>query len=235
MQPASSQTADVTVIGGGLAGMAAAMHLAKAGLRVVCIEPETHVRQPVGESLDWSSPDLLRAVDLPMADLIESGIATYKRGVTLQVRDAAAKEYSPAPWLGRAPFNIDLRTIHVDRRRLDQDLLNLAIGRGVMVVHDKVVTVERDGTRVASVATALGTRFTSPWFIDASGSATSLFARTFDLPAVDYGPHKVAIWAYFAAPLYMWTPSRDHTSNGYGKFQLAPVRLASGMSPRVTL
>ena len=33
-------TIDVTVIGGGLAGMAASIHLSKAGLRVLCVEPE---------------------------------------------------------------------------------------------------------------------------------------------------------------------------------------------------
>jgi len=31
---------DVTVIGGGLAGMAASIHLSKAGMRVLCIEPD---------------------------------------------------------------------------------------------------------------------------------------------------------------------------------------------------
>ena len=201
MQPAAPHSADVTVIGGGLAGMAAALHLAKAGLRVVCIEPETHMRQPVGESLDWSSPALLAALGLSMADLIDSGIATYKRGVTLQLRDGRSQEYSPGHWLGRPPFNVELRTMHVDRQRLDQDLLHLAISRGVTVVHDKAVTVERNGKRVTAVNTASGARFATPWFIDASGSATSLFARTFDLPVVEYGPHKVAIWGYFAAPL----------------------------------
>jgi menaquinone-9 beta-reductase len=85
MGPIAVRNFDVTVIGGGLAGMAAALHLARAGFRVVCIEPETGVRQPVGESLDWSSPALLHAVDLPWKDLIHSGIATYKRGVTTQL------------------------------------------------------------------------------------------------------------------------------------------------------
>jgi heterodisulfide reductase subunit A-like polyferredoxin len=31
---------DVTVIGGGLAGKAASLQLAKAGLKVICIEPD---------------------------------------------------------------------------------------------------------------------------------------------------------------------------------------------------
>ena len=60
---------DVTVIGAGLAGKAAALHLAKAGN---CDLPgaEDPVRQPVGESLDWSAPELLRVLGLPMDDLL---------------------------------------------------------------------------------------------------------------------------------------------------------------------
>ncbi|MGA2600976.1 MAG: NAD(P)-binding protein, partial [Bryobacteraceae bacterium] len=35
-----STGAEVTVIGGGLAGMAASVHLARAGYRVLCIESD---------------------------------------------------------------------------------------------------------------------------------------------------------------------------------------------------
>jgi len=54
-----STSCDVTVIGGGLAGMAASLHLAGAGLKVVCLEPRQAVRPPVGESLDWTAAFLL--------------------------------------------------------------------------------------------------------------------------------------------------------------------------------
>jgi menaquinone-9 beta-reductase len=201
MQPGTVHNSDVTVIGGGLAGMAASLHLAKAGLRVVCIEPETRVRQPVGESLDWASPALLGALGLPMEDLIRSGIATYKRGVTLQQSGGSAKTYRPGPWLARPPFNVELRTIHVDRMRLDRELQDLVLRRGVTVVHDKAVTVERSGMRIASIHKASGGQLVSPWFIDASGSFTSLLAHEFRLRAIEYGPRKVALWAYFTAAL----------------------------------
>jgi phytoene dehydrogenase-like protein len=51
MQEAANR-ADVTVIGGGLAGMAASFHLARAGYLVTCIEPDMGSSRPVGESLD---------------------------------------------------------------------------------------------------------------------------------------------------------------------------------------
>jgi len=181
--------------------MAASLHLAKTGFRVVCIEPDSRVRQPVGESLDWASPNLLSALGLPMEDLARRGMATYKRGVTLQLGDGSAKKYRPGTWLGRAPFHVELRTIHVDRTQLDRELRDLVIRQGVTVVYDKAVAVERTGTSIASIQTESGERFASPWFIDASGSYTSLLAREFSLPAVEYGPRKVALWTYFTAPL----------------------------------
>jgi hypothetical protein len=60
----------VTVIGGGLAGMAASIHLSKAGLRVLCIEPDVTDANSVGESLDWSVPGLLHVLGLTIRGLL---------------------------------------------------------------------------------------------------------------------------------------------------------------------
>jgi menaquinone-9 beta-reductase len=174
------------------------MQLAAAGLRVVCIEPEEAIRQAVGESLDWSAPDLLAALGLPMEGLVNAGLATWKRHVTVKLRDGASEHYVPAAWLAEAPFRVELRTMHVDRLRLDEELLKRTIESGVTVVRDTVERVERHGDKLSAVHTAGGTRFSSPWFIDASGFAASLLPREFDLPAIQFGPAKVAIWTYFA-------------------------------------
>ena len=192
--------AEVAVLGGGIAGMAACIHLAKAGLQVLCIDPKGEVGAPVGESLDWSAPDLLRALGLPMEQLIREEIATYKRHVTLKLRDGSSRHYVPGDWLARPPYNVELKTMHVDRSRLDDALRKIAIGRGVTVLQDKVIAVETSGRRVTAVKTEAGTRICSPWFIDASGAAATLFPRSFELPAQDYGPKKVALWAYFSVP-----------------------------------
>jgi flavin-dependent dehydrogenase len=188
---------DVTILGAGLCGKAAAMQLAAAGLRVVCIEPEEGIRQEVGESLDWSGPELLKALGLPMEDLVKGGLATWKRHVTMKLRDGASAHYVPGAWLAEAPFRVELRTLHVDRLHLDEELSQRTLGSGVTVVRDTVVRVERDGDRVVAVHTAGGARFAAPWFIDASGFASSLLPREFGLPAVQFGPAKVAIWMYF--------------------------------------
>lgn len=197
---AATTDCDVTVIGGGLAGKAASLHLSKAGLSVICIEPAEAIRPQVGESLDWSAPDLLKVLGLPMEHLVKERIATWKRHVTLQLRDGCSEHYVPSAWLAGSPFHIELRTLHVDRLRLDEELAKLMIDQGVRLVRDKVVGVERQGDRISSVLTAGGSTFSSRWFIDASGFATSLLGREFNLQAVQYGPAKVALWTYFTVP-----------------------------------
>ena len=59
--------------------MAAALHLTRAGLKVLCLEPVEHFERIVGESLDWSAPELFQDLGFEMNDLIQAGIATYKR------------------------------------------------------------------------------------------------------------------------------------------------------------
>jgi menaquinone-9 beta-reductase len=188
---------DVTVIGGGLAGMAASIHLSRGGLRVLCIEPDAADTDSVGESLDWSAPGLLDVLGLTMDQLIAEKIATYKRHVTLKLGDGIDRSYVPGEWLGRPPFNVELRTLHVDRRQLNRLLRKMVLSEGVILLQDKVVSVETNGRRVKAVSTQLGNKISSPWFIDASGGAASLFARTFHLPVYESGPRKVAIWGYF--------------------------------------
>jgi flavin-dependent dehydrogenase len=192
-----STSCDVTVIGGGLAGKAASLHLARAGLKVVCLEPRQAVRPPVGESLDWSAPDLFNRLGISPESLLESRIATWKRHVTLKMRDGCERHYVPSAWLGGSPFHVNLATLHVERTQLDDEILKLALDQGVTVVRDRVVDLETAGGNIRSAQTESGARFCSAWFIDASGIAASLAARKFNLSRLQYGPAKVAIWNYF--------------------------------------
>jgi flavin-dependent dehydrogenase len=194
---APSTSCDVTVIGGGLAGKAASLHLARAGLRVVCLEPRQAVRPPVGESLDWSAPDLLDRLGISPESLLASRIATWKRHVTLRMRDGCEVHYVPSAWLGGPPFHVNLATLHVERTQLDNEILKLAVDQGVTFVHDRVVDLETADGKIRSAQTESGARFSSGWFIDASGTAASLAARKFNLSCLQYGPTKVAIWNYF--------------------------------------
>ena len=135
-----------------------------------------------------------------MEYLLEQGIATYKRHVVLKLRDGSEQHYVPGEWLGKPPYNIDLRTLHVDRSQLNQALREIFLAKGIRLVSDRVVHVETTGRMVKAVVTAKGERIVSKWFLDASGSGASLFPKTFKLPVYEYGPHKVAMWDYFTVP-----------------------------------
>jgi menaquinone-9 beta-reductase len=163
----------------------------------LCIEPDVDDLTSVGESLDWSAPALLEALGLGMEELIARKIATYKRHVTLKLGDGCDRSYEPGTWLAEPPYNVELRTLHVDRGGLNRLLREIVVAQGVSFLPGRVVTVETEGRRVVAVSTQNGDRVSSPRFIDASGSAASLFARAFHLPAYEAGPRKVAIWAYF--------------------------------------
>jgi menaquinone-9 beta-reductase len=193
----NSSSAEVIVIGGGLAGMSAAIRLAKAGVKVMCLEADVEYNDPVGESLDWSAPELLKTLGFPMEQLLQGGIATWKRHVILKLRNGTERHYIPSDWLAKPPFNVELRTIHVDRTLLNRAIRQTLLGSGVALLPSKIVQVERDGMRIRSVINAAGERLSARWFVDASGSAASLFPKTFGLPLFEFGPKKVAVWDYF--------------------------------------
>jgi flavin-dependent dehydrogenase len=191
---------DVVVIGGGLAGLATSIHLARAGLSVTCVRSDELSSDPVGESLDWSAPDLLKGIGLPIDTLVRRGIATTKQHVTLQLLEGSERHYVPGAWLAEFPFNVRLDTIHVDREALAQVIRDLAERERVQVISDQVTGIEHKARRILSVTTKQGQQLHAKWFVDASGGTTRLFARTFSLPAREYGPTKVAVWDYFPVP-----------------------------------
>jgi flavin-dependent dehydrogenase len=195
-----SISCDVIVIGGGLAGKAASLHLARAGLKVICIEPKQALRPPVGESLDWSAPALLDNLGLSPGSLIASRIATWKRHVTVRMRDGCDSHYVPSAWLAGFPFYVNLATLHVERSQLDDEILKMVVDEGITFVRDRVVDLDTADGKICSVRTEGGMRVSSPWFIDASGIGVSLVARKFNLPSLQYGPTKVGIWTYFKVP-----------------------------------
>ena len=83
---------DAVVIGAGLSGIAAAIHLARSGFRVTCIEQRKEIYNIVGESLDWSAPELFANLDLSMEELISAEAATWKRHITVTRTDSGKKE-----------------------------------------------------------------------------------------------------------------------------------------------
>jgi menaquinone-9 beta-reductase len=209
--------ADAVVIGGGLAGQAAAIHLARGGMRVICLEPRESFHNIVGESLDWSAPQLFAQLGLTMQDLVDSGAATWKRHITVTAVDGSKQEYLPGAWLAERPWNVELRTLHLDRRPVHFRLQQSTRTHGVVTLHEKAVGFEIRDRRIVSVETSGGNCIRTSWIIDASGAAASVLGREFSLPSVAYGPRKVAVWAHFSTPdwvegttLHMISPKDEY-------------------------
>jgi hypothetical protein len=139
--------------------LAASIRLAKSGFRAICFEPAGQLNRVVGESLDWSAPQLFQGLDLQMEDLIEKQVSTFKRHVTLTMPDGSETEYVPGDWLGRAPWNVELRTLHVNRIKMHRCLTKLAAAHGVQLVTDRVVEVERKGRYIRALKTAERRRY----------------------------------------------------------------------------
>lgn len=199
---------DAVVIGSGLSGIAAAIHLARNGFRVLCIEQRKEFRNIVGESLDWSAPDLFSNLGLPMEELISSEAATWKRHITVAGTHCRKQEFLPGPWLAESPWNVEVRTLHLDRDRTDSRLREAARQLGVVTLNERVVdfaVLDESNVRhrrILGLRTAQGTFVRAFWFIDASGSDASLLSRRFGLKSIAYGPRKVAIWSH--VPTEQW-------------------------------
>ena len=209
--------ADALVIGGGLAGQAAAIDLARGGLRVICLEPRESFHHIVGESLDWSAPQLLAQLGLPMEELVSSGAATFKRHITVTAPDGSQQEYLPGAWLTARPWNVEIRTLHLDRLQVHDQLQQSACAHGIVTLHERAIGFEIRDRRISAVETSGGHCIRASWIIDASGAAASMLGKEFSLPFVAYGPRKVALWAHFptedwveGTTLYMLSPADEY-------------------------
>jgi len=187
---------DVAVVGAGSGGLATAIFLARSGMQVACIDPNPFPHQYVGESLDWSAPELLRQLGLNPAQLVASKAATVKGSIRIEPPDSPAWYARPPKWLGRRPFGIELTTLHVDRKAVDQALYELACRLNVKFIQDRIIAIVTENDLVRSVQSSGGRRIGAKWFVDASGRAR-LFAKHLDIQRTTFGPQKVCLWAYF--------------------------------------
>lgn len=186
--------AEVAVMGGGVAGLATSIHLARRGVSVICIDPRPGPAGRVGESLDWSAPALLDELGLPRDRLTHDEAATYKRAIEVRRADGETFWRSPLPWFARWPLRFERTTLHVDRDPFDRTLYDVAVAAGVEFVSDSVSGLESEGDRLLACRTRDGDRIRASYFVDASGGRR-LIGRALDIGTRRYGRPKVAIWA----------------------------------------
>lgn len=199
-QPSASgreRAVDVAVIGGGLAGLATAIQVARLGRRAVCIEARPWPRSTVGESLEFSAPQLLADLGIEVASDGRRHLFP-KTSVRVGSRD---EEFSvwPPEWFARPPIWCSRRTFHTDRVELDAQLMRIALDCGVEILEERAVHLDHDRTVIESVTTDGGTIVRASWYVDASGHACRLVGRALGLERSVLGPPRVAYWGRFSA------------------------------------
>ena len=200
MSASSNDRFDVVIAGAGVAGLSAAVLLARAGLRVACIDPEGFPRTRVGESLDWSAPQLLSDLGLPRDELVAAGIGTYKREIRARTVDGDLLIGRPPEWVRRRPLRFEYQTAHLDRLQFDEQLFEVARGAGVEFEWDHVRRVDFHGESIVGFQTRSGRRLSGDWFVDASGRRR-LIARSAGIESRRWGVPRISLWSQCTCPM----------------------------------
>lgn len=212
---AETLSADIAVVGGGLAGLATAINLADRGRSVLCLEPRTWPRPAVGESLEFSAPRLLATLGIDVEAGEPKGYLFPKTSVQINSTDESFDVWPPA-WFAKPPIWCSRLAFHTDRIELDQQILGLAVELGVRILPQRVISVEHRNDEITGLTTDRGARIKAKWYVDATGHETRLFGRTMNLDRTELGPPGIAYWARFDEPplghstnLYMPRPDAD--------------------------
>ena len=159
---------DVLVLGGGPAGAAAALQLARAGHRVAVLEKSAFPRFHVGESLIPADTDVFRRLGLDEVLAPDRLTQVRKDGVEFRTGDDAhGSRIKFADGLN--PRGAATVSFNAERAPLDAALLNAATDAGAKLFPDaRVESILRLTDGDVAVQTAAGA-FAAKYLIDATG------------------------------------------------------------------
>ena len=192
--PATRESFDAIVIGGGPAGSTCAYHLAAKGRSVLLLEKERHPRFRIGESLVPYTTRLLETMDL--LPQIENGPFVLKRSVESSSSDGGYfRTYFSSLPDGQRKYGFN-----VDRELFDTTLCQHAERAGAVVVQEADVTsFLRDGDRIVGVTYDHGGQehqARAPFVADATGRI-GMVARELRLRRMNRRLKNVAVFQYF--------------------------------------
>jgi flavin-dependent dehydrogenase len=194
----SATSADVLIIGGGPGGSAAAIHCARAGLRVTLIERQAFPREQRGETLHPGVEPLLKQLGV-FEQVERAGFLRHKGN---WVTWNSASRFEPfgedehGPWRGYQAW----------RAEFDMILLNRARQLGVRVMQPcRADRPLLDDTRVTGLETAEGS-VSSAFVIDAAGGSHWL-TRQLSLDIERWSPPLIARFGYCEGEC----PARDES------------------------
>ncbi|MEM8925923.1 MAG: tryptophan 7-halogenase [Actinomycetota bacterium] len=194
-------TADVLIIGGGLAGLAAATRLAEGGRSVTVIDDPVGGPNELGESLEFSAPRALRAIGIEPAELLADGVGFGKTNVFVDQAATGTFEIWPPGWFRHPPLFGSHETLHINRAGLEEELRKRADEAGVSFLADRVTEVdatdEGSSARITALALRSGGRVTAHWYLDAGGHRSRVIGRALRLPITPIGDERMAIHARF--------------------------------------
>jgi 2-polyprenyl-6-methoxyphenol hydroxylase-like FAD-dependent oxidoreductase len=193
---------DVAIVGGGPAGAAAALVLARAGHRVLLVERQTAAAFKFGEGLPPAAKPLLRALGVWDRFCADGHLASYGN-----------QSAWGSPHLHSTDFIRDPNGHgwHLDRPRFDALLRGAAQAAGAHVCTETAIkdhARSAGGWRMTLVTAGAATAVDAAWLLDCSGRASWL-ARTQGARRIPYD-RLVASGALFHPPPA--APARDDDS-----------------------